>query len=626
MTEQDAAPIVLVRSIEETDPNVFPPTRLAEALSAAASDLRPSPWFLARARYLLDAVPHTYSSIVRMAQLPEGWNISICALSFLVGLATNYLGSFEKIPLLLNPIMALVAWNLLLYMVLIAWSLRSVFKKAIRPSERYHPQGQGYGSRLRTAQTQGAAPTAARARSVPWSARVLFPSIWISIHNFTLRFHATRKQAVSFANVARRFWSHWVEAARPLLAARWKRLSHCAAVSLTAGAVAGMYIRGVFLRYEVIWSSTFITDEKTVSRLVEFTFAPAFLAARIAGRDLSAEIDIAQLMSPEGSPAAVWIHLFVLTALLVIIVPRLALAVMQGFYVRRAKANIQIDFDDYFARLIRPQIESLIAQEIDRGVRSFAQTMASFVCERFYDNRIVPELARFRTNGGKVSDLRQRINERCEEFREEISAFAGTAVKELETSLGPAVERILSAVRHDFRFSATIGQDFLDDLEILPKHEFDRSVKPIGQGFTDAIGATISASIAVAVGTLAGGFGESLEIAVIVALFGTTGPVGFLIGAVVGLVVGAGAWWWGRDKITEQIESINLPSKLVGMVLWQSRFNRLIQEGRVKCHDLVKTRVNELLSPLSSRIGGEVWTRLEELWNERRNRAEPGSR
>jgi hypothetical protein len=182
-------------------------------------------------------------------------------------------------------------------------------------------------------------------------------------------------------------------------------LSHCAAVSLTAGAVAGMYIRGVFLRYEVVWSSTFITDEKTVSRLVEFTFAPASLASRIAGRDLSADIDIAQLMSPEGSPAAVWIHLFVLTALVVIIVPRLVLAVVQGFYVRRAKANIQIDFDDYFGRLIRPQIEALITQEIDRGVRSFAQTMANFVCERFYDNRIVPELARFRTNGGKISDL-----------------------------------------------------------------------------------------------------------------------------------------------------------------------------------------------------------------------------
>ena len=64
--------------------------------------------------------------------------------------------------------------------------------------------------------------------------------------------------------------------------------------------------------------------------------------------------------------------------------------------------------------------------------------MANFVCERFYDNLIVPELARFRANGGKISDLRQRIQERCEDFRDEISIFAGTAVKELETSVGLA--------------------------------------------------------------------------------------------------------------------------------------------------------------------------------------------
>ncbi|MGH7796290.1 MAG: hypothetical protein ACREQ2_15580 [Candidatus Binatia bacterium] len=630
MTEQDAARILLVRSIEETDRNVFPPSRLSEALAAAANDLRPSSWFLARARYLLDAVPHAYSSIVRMAQLPQGWNIPICVLSFLVGLGTNYLGAFEKIPLMLNPIMALVAWNLLLYMVLIVLLLRSGFKKATRPREPDQPKETGYERPSRSARTQGASPTATPVPSAPWIARVLFPSIWISIHNLTLRFHATRKQATSFVNVAKRFWSHWVEAAQPLVAARWRRLLHGNALSLTAGAIAGMYVRGVFLRYEVIWTSTFITDEKTVSIWVEFTFAPAILASRIAGRDLSADIDIAQLMSPDGAPAASWIHLFVLTAILVIVIPRLVLAGVQGFYVRRAKANIQIDFDDYFARLIRPQIEALITQEIDRGVQNFAQTMANFVCERLYDNRIVPELAQFRASGGRISDLRQRIKQRCEAFRDEISSFAGTAVKELEASVGPGVDRILRAVQQDFRFAATIRQDLMGNLEILPKHEFDRSVKPIGDGFTDAIGVTISASIAVALGTLAGGFGESLEIAVIVALFGTTGPVGFLIGAIVGLIVGAGAWWFGRDKITEQIENITLPSTLVGMVLWQSRFDGLIQEGRVKCHDLVKTRVGELLSPLSSRIGGEVWMRLEQLWSENRNRAatavQPGER
>lgn len=265
MTEQDAARILLVRSIEETDRNVFPPSRLSEALAAAANDLRPSSWFLARARYLLEAVPHTYSSIVRMAQLPQGWNIPICVFSFLVGLGTNYLGSFQKIPLMLNPIMALVAWNLLMYLVAVCWLLRSVFKKVTRSGEPEGRKESVDGPSFPTASRQSAFPTAPPVPSAPWTARVLFPSIWISFHNFTLRFHATRKQAASFVSVAKRFWNHWVEAAQPLVAARWRRLLHCNAVFLAVGAIVGMYIRGVFLRYEVIWTSTFITDERTVA-------------------------------------------------------------------------------------------------------------------------------------------------------------------------------------------------------------------------------------------------------------------------------------------------------------------------------------------------------------------------
>jgi hypothetical protein len=342
MTEQDAARILLVRAIEETDRSLFPPSRLTQALAAAANDLRPSLWFLARARYLLDAVPHTYGSIIRMAHLPQGWNTAMCLLAFLVGLATNYLGSFEKIPLVLNPIMALVGWNLLLYAVLIVSFLYSGFRKVPRSRSSDHAQGPAQG-----AQTQGAFMVAASVRPAPWSARVLLPSIWISIHTFTLRFHATRRQAASFVNVAKRFWNYWVQAAQPLTSARWRRLLHCGALFLTAGAIAGMYIRGVFLRYEVIWTSTFITEERTIAKLVEWTFAPAIWASRIAGWDLGGDIDIAQLMSPAGAPAAPWIYLFVLTAFLVIVVPRSILAVVQGLHIRRAKngtaASIRLD-------------------------------------------------------------------------------------------------------------------------------------------------------------------------------------------------------------------------------------------------------------------------------------------
>ncbi|HEX2227290.1 MAG TPA: hypothetical protein VHM64_09130, partial [Candidatus Binatia bacterium] len=379
-------------------------------------------------------------------------------------------------------------------------------------------------------------------------------------------------------------------------------------------AILGMYIRGVFLKYEVIWTSTFITDETTVARLVNIIFAPAGFISRLAGRDLRADVDIGRLMGPTGDPAASWIHLFALTALVLIMVPRALLAGFQWIKAGRAGHNLQIDFDDYFSSLIRPQLGALLAREVEITIRQCSDVMANFVCSRLYDGGIALELAQFRESGGKISELRDRMRKRCDEFTDEISVHAAAAIKNLEASLTTGVERIIRAVQQDFRIAPEVTQNFLNELEVLPKHEFDHSMPRLGESFTDSISLAISASLAVAFGTIAGGFGESLEVAIIVALFGTTGPVGFLIGAIAGLIMGAGAWWLGREKLAEQIENIKLPGAVVRMALWQSRFDSLIQEGRSKCHTLVKTRVNDLLSPLSTQIADEVWARLERLW------------
>ena len=294
--------------------------------------------------------------------------------------------------------------------------------------------------------------------------------------------------------------------------------------------------------------------------------------------------------------------------------PRALLAAVQSVSMQRARAGVRIDFDDYFGRLIRPQLEAMVGREIAGAVRAFAESIAAFVCEGVFDHRILPELVRFRTEGGKIEDLRQRIHQRCEESREEIHGFALARLHELEAAIAPALAHALSTMREDFRVGAMLEGNALGEIEVFPEEEFDRSLRPIGTGLTDALGASVSASVAVAMGTLAGGFGESLEIAVAVALFGTTGPVGFLIGALIGLVAGAGTWWWGRERITERVEKLPLPGKLVATVLWQSRFDRLVQQSRERCLDTVRGRVQDVLSSLSARICSEAWSRLEQAW------------
>jgi hypothetical protein len=102
MTEQDAAQIILIRSLEEIEPKTFPPSRLSEALAAAGSDLR-------AVVVVFDPGPLS----VGVCSAPLWIHRSNGATSgrlddrplrpfLLIGL-TNYLGSFTKIPILLNP-------------------------------------------------------------------------------------------------------------------------------------------------------------------------------------------------------------------------------------------------------------------------------------------------------------------------------------------------------------------------------------------------------------------------------------------------------------------------------------------------------------------------------------------
>src|SRR4030095_11845946 len=103
MTEQDAAQIILIRSLEEIDPKTFPPSRLSEALAAAGSHL-------GVVVVVFDPGPLS----VEVCSAPLWIHRSNGATSgrlddrplrpfLLIGLATNYLGFFTKIPILLNP-------------------------------------------------------------------------------------------------------------------------------------------------------------------------------------------------------------------------------------------------------------------------------------------------------------------------------------------------------------------------------------------------------------------------------------------------------------------------------------------------------------------------------------------
>ena len=142
--------------------------------------------------------------------------------------------------------------------------------------------------------------------------------------------------------------------------ARGARLLHLAAASFAAGAVLGMYVRGLAFEYRAGWESTFL-DARAVRGLLRAVLGPAaaFLhtawpAAVPPPPQLFSIANVERLQGPAADgEAAVWIHLWAVTIAAVVVVPRLALAWRAGRRERTLAARLTPPLGDpYYLRLL----------------------------------------------------------------------------------------------------------------------------------------------------------------------------------------------------------------------------------------------------------------------------------
>jgi hypothetical protein len=208
----------------------------------------------------------------------------------------------RRINILAFPLIGLTVWNFFIYALLIAARIK---RRAARPA----------GTR--------------------WSGR--FYERWIGT-----RIDGLLKQSMRFnaplATALRRFTGEWVQVEQPLLLERTQLLMHSAAALVAAGLIAGLYIRGIALRYEAGWESTFLGPQSVHALLAVF-YGPAATLSGIGLPSISSVDALRWTGVSGGGEAASWIHLIALTAVLYIIVPRLMLACMSGLNLWRLSRN-----------------------------------------------------------------------------------------------------------------------------------------------------------------------------------------------------------------------------------------------------------------------------------------------
>ncbi len=197
-----------------------------------------------------------------------------------------------------------------------------------------------------------------------WNAVMIFSSLimeWKSTSDSTglpkllRRWALKREPHVSelTGRIVERFHSRVDPLLATRLATRARAWLHVGAAVLAFGTITGMYAKGWSREYRAVWESTLL-DQPTASRLLSAIYKPASVAL---GVPVPVEQMTAMRSGPGRTPAPQdalpWIHLYAGTLLLLVILPRLALAALTAWRgnQRVALAWSRFDWPLYEARL-----------------------------------------------------------------------------------------------------------------------------------------------------------------------------------------------------------------------------------------------------------------------------------
>lgn len=354
MNEQVARRVVLVRAIETADAGHAVlseddrkyASRSARELAAwQASDSKSAvtqEHFLQQRseqilKRLAERTPAFAAFQKRALGLPGFW-AALPLLALFAGALLDRIADPHRVDLLSAPLLFIVGWNLLVYVVLLVW--------ALVPGRRTGWAGEGLLRRLSVGKV--AAP---------------------------------RKLPAALATGLGNFMAEWARLSEPLTRLRLSRTVHLSAAAFALGAVISLYARGLLTQYAAGWESTFL-DATQVHTLLSWLFTPAltvfpflqgFTLADIealrfgmqagAGAASSAAPGLAGAPGALSGPASAalaggagagerWVHLYGATILLLVVVPRVVLASIAALRARRLARRFPLDLEHpYFRKL-----------------------------------------------------------------------------------------------------------------------------------------------------------------------------------------------------------------------------------------------------------------------------------
>ena len=337
MNEQVARDVVLVRAIETmdrkheilSDDDRMYASRSARELaewqaSGSKSAVTADHFLQQRAEQILKRLAERTPALRAFLRRRAGatWlSAGLPLLALLVGAGVDRISDPHRVDLLSAPLMAIIGWNLLVYLVLLAWLLV--------PAAKTGSATTGFGL-----------------------VYPFYPFSRLSAGRAAL----PRKLPATLTAALVDFTADWTRLCGKLTQLRLSRTVHLAAALFAVGAVLSLVARGFLSQYVAGWESTFL-DAAQVHAVLAVLFAPVAWLFQLPGFSV-VDIEalrfggaITQAPSPAGGKR--WVLLYAATMLLLVVLPRLVLGAVAHWRARRIAANFPLDLEQPYFRQLR---------------------------------------------------------------------------------------------------------------------------------------------------------------------------------------------------------------------------------------------------------------------------------
>ncbi|MEE4259817.1 MAG: hypothetical protein V2I62_08660 [Bacteroidales bacterium] len=575
LNEDDIVKILTVKATEENSQKVITPLQATGANISAIGAKSDYEFVQKRASYLFKLLPYALRQLTKVYRFPGIWIKGAFIVSFIIGILSNYLGPQRLIHIIYNPLTILIAWNILVYVFMF---IKSFFRFRIQfdtsQFENNKEEDNDYND------DEGDSHFV-----IDW----LIGGLYKILFRFKAKFIDNNTKVTILKRILPAFWKSYKNVADKSLLLRFKSVMNVSAIGLLMGALLGVYFRGLFFNYNMIWLSTFISEYETIRNFLNLLYGMANFM--IDGYWIT-DTQIQQLLLPDGAPAGPWIHKMALTSLIVIFIPRL---ILTTYYKRKAKHSLKpLNLsEEYYQQDILKDREKLIDviregihEIISKKIKKTGETISEFVIKDYYEQFITPILLDFREKGGKIKDLESSLLKSQQRFepillnylKDVQEEFRDGVLTELNLFLGRKLEIDINTM--------STYQPKSDDID-------QKLAGRIASDIGDTIGGTIVTTVSLAVGSISGGIGKSLGIAIISGLLGVSGPVGLLIGGVITAATLGGVYKRKRTQISALVKDIPLPAFAIKATLTDSKIGKTKKET----YDHTEKEIKNMLEP-----------------------------